>query len=98
MRVKLEDKELCILVDFKSRVAEYRYEEECECDTSCFPHTRDVCTSCSLAVNEVLEEIQRQEQDERDRGDWHHDDRDGYLDDGQTFYNHHEANDSWFKD
>ena len=93
---KLNDEELHILVDFKDRVAEYK--DECECDSSCFPNSRTVCSDCSLAVNEVIEEINHEIKDAAEQDHWINDERDGYLDDGQTFYNHHEANDSWFKD
>ena len=90
---KLDDKELHILVDFKNRVAEYT--DECECDSSCFPNSRTVCSDCSLAVNEVLHEINDEIRDAAETAE-QYDQREGYLDDGQMFYNHHEANDSWY--
>ena len=65
---KLDDKELHILVDFKNRVAEYK--DECECDSSCFPNSRTVCSDCSLAVNEVLEEINDEIKDIVEQDSW----------------------------
>ena len=96
--ITLNNDEVCIMMDHKDQIVD---KFSCECDTvkshlGCFPHSREVCQGCYDNLDEFREELQRQEQDERDRGDWHHDERDGYLDDGQMYYNHHEANDSWY--
>lgn len=91
---KLDDRELCIMMDFKNRVSEYRYDDECECNESCFPHSRDVCTHCSMAIDEVSDELRQEVLDDIEM----HDEREGMLDDGQMFYNHHEAKDGWFND
>ena len=72
---KLNDEELHILVDFKNRVAEYT--DECECDSSCFPNSRTVCSDCSLAVNEVIHEISEELRDMAEQDRWRTDERDG---------------------
>jgi hypothetical protein len=46
-------------------------------------------------VNEVLDEIKDEIKDAAEAAE-RYDQREGYLDDGQMFYNHHEANDSWY--
>ena len=92
--ITLNNDEVCIMLDHKNEIID---KTTCQCDSHqpCFPHSREVCQGCYDNLDEFREELQRQAQDERDRGDWYHDERDGYLDDGQMYYNHHEANDSW---
>jgi hypothetical protein len=93
--ITLNNDQVCIMLDHKDQIVD---KLSCQCDDHqpCFPHSREVCESCFGGVEAFEDELKRQEQDERDRGDYHHDERDGYLDDGQMYYNHHEANDSWY--
>ena len=93
--ITLNNDQVCIMLDHKDQIVD---KLSCQCDDHqpCFPHSREVCESCFGGVEAFEDELKRQEQDERDRGDWHHDERDGYLDDGQMYYNYHEANDSWY--
>jgi hypothetical protein len=93
--ITLNNDQVCIMLDHKDQIVD---KLSCQCDDHqpCFPHSREVCESCFGGVEAFEDELKRQEQDERDRGDCHHDERDGYLDDGQMYYNHHEANDSWY--
>ena len=93
--ITLNNDQVCIMLDHKDQIVD---KLSCQCDDHqpCFPHSREVCESCFGGVEAFEDELKRQEQDERDRGDWRHDERDGYLDDGQMYYNHHEANDSWY--
>ena len=92
--ITLNNNQVGIMLDYKDQIVD---ELECQCDSHqpCFPHSREVCESCYVSIDAFEDELKRQECDERDRGDWYHDERDGYLDDGQMYYNHHEANDSW---
>jgi hypothetical protein len=47
-----------------------------------------------MAIDEVSDELRQEVLDDIEM----HDEREGMLDDGQMFYNHHEAKDGWFND
>ena len=90
---KLNDAEVHIILDFNNQVSEY--QDVCECDESCYPKSRLVCQDCSLAIDAVAEDLRVEIMDIAESAE-RHDHREGYLDDGEMFYNHHEANDSWY--
>tara|TARA_B100000575_G_C23004002_1_gene578481 strand:- start:637 stop:792 length:156 start_codon:yes stop_codon:yes gene_type:complete len=47
-------------------------------------------------ISAKQDQLRIEEIEQHERNMERHDHREGYLDDGQMFYNHHEANDSWY--
>ena len=82
--ITLNNDEVCIMLDHKDEIVD---KINCQCDDHqpCFPHSREVCQGCYDNLDEFREELQRQAQDERDRGDWYHDEQDGYAPNVQYF-------------
>jgi hypothetical protein len=92
---KLNDDELPVMFDYSH---EWKAEEgvDCECDDTCFPKSRLACDICQELVRDKQHQLHIEEMEQHERNMERHDHREGYLDDGQMFYNHHEANDSWY--
>ena len=92
---KLNNDELPIMLDYSH---EWKAEKDvdCECDNTCFPNSRFVCDSCVAEISAKQDQLHVEEMEQHERNMERHDHREGYLDDGQIFYNHHEANDSWY--
>jgi hypothetical protein len=87
---KLKNEDLPIMLDYSH---EWKNDKDvdCECDDTCYPNSRLCCDICHEMIWDKQSQINAEMMDQAER----HDEREGYLDDGQMFYNHHEANDSW---
>tara|TARA_R110002012_G_C11644269_1_gene610911 strand:- start:2331 stop:2615 length:285 start_codon:yes stop_codon:yes gene_type:complete len=87
---KLKNEDLPIMLDYSH---EWKKEKDadCECDAACYPNSRLACDLCHEMVWETHSQLNKERMEQEER----HDERDGHLDDGQMFYNHHEFNDSW---
>ena len=93
--ITLSDQQLPVMFDYSH---EWKHEAnmDCECDSTCYPKSRLVCEACDAEVTALQDQFRIEEMEQHERNMERHDHREGYLDDGQMFYNHHEANDSWY--
>ena len=97
----MTEKDKQIIKDFPDYIEEHKYDD-CECDHTCWhkdtnPKSNLVCDTCFYAIEYTEDELHREMMEMADPYNEHGHPSSDMLDDGQTFYNHHEANDSWQK-